>query len=109
MQTCQITLTKSGTSPFVIKFLYGISARVHDRYRELLWKAQDQFLWKYGWITLIVQSWGDISIKYEQINGPRMFLGMPTIQRMKPNYVGSTLDLKEQFVPTSMDLNCKEQ
>ena len=36
-------------------------------------------------------------------------LGMPTLQRIKPNYDGSMRDLKEHSVPTSMDLNCKEQ
>ena len=36
-------------------------------------------------------------------------LGMPALQGIKPNYDGSMLDLKEHSVPTSMDLNCKEQ
>ena len=101
-------LAKSGTLPLVMQFLYGISARVHDGYRELLWKSQGPVSVK---VRLNNANCSVVRRHFDQVRKKwsENVLEMPTLHGVKSNYDGSMLDLKERSVPTSMDLNCKEQ
>ena len=101
-------LAKSGTLLSVTKFLYEISARVHDGYRELCVEITGPVSVK---VRLNNANCSVVRRHFDQVRKKwsENVLGMPTLQRIKPNYDGSMRDLKEHSVPTSMDLNCKEQ